>query len=146
MTEYTAHGANPDHMYRRSETTNQDTWNISTTYDWKVDKNNAFKFLVGMNRVTYDEEYNWSRKGDLSDITNPQFDLAVGLQEASGGYDWEGQLGFFGRINYALRIDTYWRLISVMMQLPNFRITCNGDGSHLFQPDGVQVKKLSCSG
>lgn len=106
MTEYTAHGANPDHMYRRSETTNQDTWNISTTYDWKVDKNNAFKFLVGMNRVTYDEEYNWSRKGDLSDITNPQFDLAVGLQEASGGYDWEGQLGFFGRINYALK-DRY---------------------------------------
>ena len=48
MTEYTAHGANPDHMYRRSETKNQDTWNISTTYDWKVDKNNAFKFLVGM--------------------------------------------------------------------------------------------------
>lgn len=106
LTEYTAHGVNPDHMYRNSETTNQDTWNISTTYDWKVDKNNVFKFLAGMNRVTYDEEYNWSRISDLSDITNPQFDLAVGLQEASGGYDWEGQLGFFGRINYALK-DRY---------------------------------------
>lgn len=106
MTEYTAHGSNPDHMYRRTENSNQDTWNITTTYDWNLNKNNVFKFMVGMNRVAYDVENSWARKSDLSDISNPQFDLAVGLQEAGGGFDWEGQMGYFGRINYALK-DRY---------------------------------------
>ena len=101
LVEYTSHGSNPDHIYRRVANGKRKTLNIVTNYNLELSELHKFKFMAGMNRVTYDETYNWSRKKDLTDITNPQFDLAVGQQESSGGNIWDGQLGFFGRINYS---------------------------------------------
>lgn len=101
LVEYTSHGANPDHIYRRVANGKRKTLNIVTNYDLELKEVHKFKFMAGMNKVAYDETYNWSRKKDLTDISNPQFDLAVGQQEASGGNKWDGQLGFFGRINYS---------------------------------------------
>ena len=98
--EYTAHGANPDHIYRKSSGARRHTFNATTDYNWQLNDDNNFKFLLGMNLVTYDYEDNWSQITDLTDITNPQFDLAVGTQTASGNQKWEGQMGYFGRINY----------------------------------------------
>lgn len=82
--EYTAHGANPDHIYRKSSGARRHTFNATTDYNWQLNDDNNFKFLLGMNLVTYDYEDNWSQITDLTDITNPQFDLAVGTQTASG--------------------------------------------------------------
>lgn len=101
-SEYTSLGSNPDHVYRRAENSQRNTLNISTVYDWNLNKANVFKFMLGMSRVTYDEKYNWSQKTTLLDINNPQFDLAVGNQTSGGGTAWESQLGYFGRINYSL--------------------------------------------
>lgn len=105
-TEYTGLGANPDHVYRRSENSTRNTFNAYTTYNLNIADAHAFKFMAGMNRVTYDEKYNWSQKTTLLDINNPQFDLAVGTQTAGGGTNWEAQLGYYGRINYSFK-DRY---------------------------------------
>lgn len=106
LVEYTAHGSNPDHVYRKVGNSKRHTLNIVSNYDLILKESHKFKFMVGANRVTYDYTDNWSQKKDLLDITNPQFDLAIGQQEASGNHSWEGQLGFFGRVNYSF-LDRY---------------------------------------
>jgi TonB-linked SusC/RagA family outer membrane protein len=99
-TTYTGAGANPDHVYRYSANSQRNTINLYSTYDFNLNENNTFKFMVGMNRVGYTTAYNWSQVTALIDYSNPQFDLATGTQTTSGGENWESQLGFFGRINY----------------------------------------------
>jgi len=101
LIEYTGHGANPDHVYQERVNSQRNTLNLISTYNLKLSRDDAFRFLVGMNRVTYNQEDIYARKLDLSDILNPQFNMAVGTQESGGDFEWEGQLGFFGRINYA---------------------------------------------
>lgn len=100
--EYTASGSNPDHIYRKSINATRNTWNAYTTYNWRLNEANVFKFMAGINRVTWTEKNNWSQKTKLLDISNPQFDLASGTETSGGGTAWEGQLGYFGRINYSL--------------------------------------------
>ena len=102
-SEYTAHGANPDHIYRNVENVNTNTINIYTTYNLNLQDIHAFKFMLGMNRVTSDSKYNWSQRIDLADIVNPEFGKALGTQTVGGGSTWEAQLGYFGRINYAYK-------------------------------------------
>lgn len=101
LIEYTGHGANPDHVYQERVNSKRNTLNIVSNYNLKLSQSDTFRFLIGMNRVTYDREDIYAKKIDLSDILNPQFNMAVGTQESGGDFDWEGQLGFFGRINYA---------------------------------------------
>ena len=102
LVEYTAHGANPDHIYRNVQNAVTNTLNIYTTYNLRLKDMHAFKFMVGMNRVTYDAKNNWSQITDLADIVDPQFGKAVGTQTSGGKTEWDAQLGYFGRINYAL--------------------------------------------
>jgi TonB-linked SusC/RagA family outer membrane protein len=97
---YTGVGANPDHVYRYVKNDQWNTLNLNTTYDLNLEDTHIFKFMLGMNRVDYQNAYNWSQITQLIDYTNPQFDLAYGTQTASGGEEWESQLGFFGRVNY----------------------------------------------
>jgi TonB-linked SusC/RagA family outer membrane protein len=100
---YTGAGANPDHVYRYAKNSQWNTINLYTTYDLNLNEQNNFKFMLGMNRVGYADAYNWSQVTQLTDITNPQFDLATGTPTTSGGEYWDSQLGFFGRINYNFR-------------------------------------------
>jgi TonB-linked SusC/RagA family outer membrane protein len=87
---------------------NENTLNAYTTYRLYLgpEKAHAFKFMLGMNLVTS----NWSsytgRKTNLIDPENPQFDLASGDQFISADRNWDSQLGYFGRINYAF-MDKY---------------------------------------
>jgi len=103
MMTYTAVGSNPDHIYRRVQNDQRNTTNLYTTYDWNLMDDHQFRFMTGMNRVAYEEAYNWSQTTQLIDYNNPQFDLAYGTQTASGGEYWESQLGFYGRVNYNFR-------------------------------------------
>ena len=102
MYEYTAHGYNPDRVYRLTNNGVQNTVNVYTTYNLNLTDLHNFKFMLGMNRVTNDEKSNWSQITDIIDITNPQFGLTMGTQTAGGGTWWEAQLCYFGRINYAI--------------------------------------------
>ncbi|MDR3287538.1 MAG: SusC/RagA family TonB-linked outer membrane protein [Prevotellaceae bacterium] len=95
-----------DHIYRRSAKSERTTSNVYSTYNLNLTENHTLKFMLGMNRVTYKNEYNWSQRSELNDIYDPQFDKASGTQTVGGGYDWDAQLGYFGRINYAF-MDKY---------------------------------------
>lgn len=103
--EYTSSGSNPDHVYRSASDGARSTLNLTTNYDLNVNDHHLH-FLAGMNAVKYDYAYSWSQITKLIDINNPQFTLANGTQTSGGSESWESQLGFFGRINYALK-DRY---------------------------------------
>ena len=100
MWTYTAIGANPDHIYRYSKNDKWNTINLKTTYEMNINDVHKLNYMLGMNRVGWDNAYNWSQTTQLIDYTNPEFDLAYGTQTTSGGKYWESQLGFFGRLNY----------------------------------------------
>ncbi len=100
MNNYTALGANPDHVYRISRNTQWSNINLNTTYDLLINDSHKFKAMLGLNRVAIESASNWSQVTQLVDYNNPQFDLAYGTQTAGGSESWESQLGFFGRINY----------------------------------------------
>ncbi len=103
---YTAKGSAPDHIYARSENQYKHTINAYTTYNLRLQDMHDFKFMVGLNRVTDNGSYNWTERPELLDIHNPQFDLATGVYDGSGGQNWGAQLGYFGRINYVFK-DRY---------------------------------------
>ena len=91
-----------DKIYQDSYTSQRKTWNITSTYDLKL-QSHLFNFMVGANIVSYDETGVWGQKTTLLNIDNPQFDLATGTQTAGGGAAWSSTAGFFGRINYNYR-------------------------------------------
>ncbi|WP_207535041.1 SusC/RagA family TonB-linked outer membrane protein [Desertivirga arenae] len=106
MDTYTAAGTNPDHLYRSAEDFKRHTLNAYTTFDYSLNKDNTFKFLLGLNRVADDVESQWTQVTNLSDITNPQFNFGVGTYTGGGDKFWEAQLGYFSRINYGFK-DKY---------------------------------------
>lgn len=103
---YTSIGSTPDNINRRSTNSQRNTINAYTTYQLNLNSANQFKFMAGMNRVSYVEEYHWGQKAGLMDFENVQFGGAGGTQTTDGGKSWESQLGFFGRMNYSL-LDKY---------------------------------------
>ena len=70
---YTGLGANPDHFARTATNFYSHTINAYTTYAWNLNGNNAFKFILGVNRVTGSTEFQTSQITNLLDIYNPQF-------------------------------------------------------------------------
>lgn len=75
------------------------TFNAFTTYNLNINRN-VFKFTGGSNIVGNKWESHWSRKTELIDNDNPQFNFAVGNETVGGGANWDSQVGFFGRVNY----------------------------------------------
>jgi len=100
---YTAPGSAPDHMYRLSENRYKHTVNAFTTYNWNVDDDSEFKFMLGINRVTDNWADHYTQVTELTDIFNPQFNYGIGTWTGGGESFWEAQLGYFGRVNYAYR-------------------------------------------
>lgn len=106
---YTSVGSGTDLINRQSINTQRNTINAFTTYNWKMNEANSFKFMAGMNRVSYEENGHWAQINSLLDLENVQFGNANGIQTAGAPMSvpsWESQLGFFGRVNYAL-FDKY---------------------------------------
>lgn len=104
--QYTADGTSPDHIRRESTNAKRHTLNITTNYNWQINDNNNLKALIGINRTDWESEDNWSQITNLTDIVNPSWDKTAGTQTSSGNLYWDGQLGFFGRLNYTL-MDKY---------------------------------------
>lgn len=100
---YTGLGANPDHFARTATNWFSHTINAYTTYDLNLKEDHAFKFILGVNRVTATTEWQSSQVTNLTDINNPQFNFGIGTQTISGDKTWESQLGYFGRINYSFQ-------------------------------------------
>lgn len=106
---YNSSGPGASQVGQETRAVDNNTFNIYTTYNLQLgaEKEHAFKFMAGMNRVTskWNSMKGW--KTNLIDLTNPQFPLASGDQFVEGNRNWEAQLGFFGRINYAFQ-DRYF--------------------------------------
>jgi hypothetical protein len=94
---YTALGSNPDHFYRSATNFFSHTINAYTTYSLNLKDDHAFKFLLGVNRVSATTEWQSSQITSLSNIDNPQFSFGTGTQTVDGDKTWESQLGYFGR-------------------------------------------------
>ncbi len=91
------------YVFRSSREDNNNIFNVYSTYNLKLgnEQQHAFKFMAGMNRVSQKWKMNGSQRNDLFDYENPQFEFATGEDIVTSGADWESQLGFFGRVNYA---------------------------------------------
>lgn len=103
LDTYTALGSNPDHFARTETNFFSHTINAYTTYTQTFREDHSFKFMLGVNRVTAQTEWQSSQITTLSDINNPQFNYGTGTQTIAGDKTWEGQLGYFGRLNYAFK-------------------------------------------
>src|SRR5690606_38418485 len=86
---YTAPGSAPDHMYRLSENRYKHTVNAFTTYNWSVDDDSQFKFMLGINRVTDNWANHSTQVTELTDIFNPQFNYGIGTWTGGGESFWE---------------------------------------------------------
>lgn len=103
LNTYTSVGASPDHVYRDSKNDQWNTITLKTDYNLTFLEDHNAKFLLGMNRVAYENANNWSQITQLVDYSNPQLELASGTQTIGGKENWESQLGFFGRVNYSFK-------------------------------------------
>lgn len=106
---YNSSGPGASQVGYQNKSVDNNTFNIYTTYNLQLgaEKEHAFKFMVGMNRVTCKWSSHKGWKTNLIDLTNPQFPLASGDQFIEGDRNWEAQLGFFGRLNYSFE-DRYF--------------------------------------
>lgn len=123
--QYTSDGAGIDHIRRESTHAKRHTLNVTMDYNWDINENNNLKAMIGLNRTDWESKQHWSQITNLTDIANPSFDKTRGTQTASGNDYWDGQLGLFARVNYAL-FDKY-------LLEANIRY----DGSSKF-PDGMK--------
>lgn len=89
------------YIYQSTSIAQRHTVNAYSTYNWDLNDINNFKFTLGTNIVANKWKSHWSRRSNLIRNDDPQFDLATGVQESGGGANWDSQLGYFGRINYA---------------------------------------------
>ena len=106
---YNSSGPGASQVGYQNKSVDNNTFNIYTTYNLQLgaEKEHAFKFMVGMNRVTSKWSLHKGWKTNLIDLTNPQFPLASGDSFIEGDRNWEAQLGFFGRLNYSFE-DRYF--------------------------------------
>jgi hypothetical protein len=110
---YTATGTNPDHLRAQSLIFNNSTLNAYTTYNLNLHVDHAFKFMLGVNRVTSTTEWQSSQINSLTDYFQSPFNFGNGTQLVAGDKAWEAQLGYFGRVNYAYKNKYCWKEIYV---------------------------------
>lgn len=104
--QITTDGSGVDQIKRESTNAKRHTLNITMDYDWQINESNNLKALIGMNRADWESKNHWAQITNLTDIITPSFDKTTGTQTSSGNFYWDGQLGFFARVNYAL-FDRY---------------------------------------
>ena len=98
-----AAGTAMDHIREQHGNDQWSTLNVNSTYDFNFGPDHKGTFLLGAERRTWIFRDVWGQTTMLTDLNNPQFDLAIGTQTSSGNHAWDAQVGFFGRINYGFR-------------------------------------------
>ena len=82
----------------------QHTVNAYSVYNLKLNSSNDFKFTLGTNMVANKWNSHSSKSMQLiKSDGDPQFNFATGTQYVTGDANWESQIGYFGRINYAYK-------------------------------------------
>lgn len=96
----------PNLFKREHENSYRHTLNAMTDYSFSLNEIHDFKLMAGMNLSTYDASSHYTQVTELSDFQNPQFAFGTGTWTGGGSVSWQAQLGYFGRMNYAL-MDKY---------------------------------------
>lgn len=89
------------YIYQSTLSAQRHTVNAYSTYNLNLTNQHRFKLMLGTNIVANKWKSHWSRKTNLINNDNPQFNFAVGNETTGGGANWDGQVGYFGRVNYA---------------------------------------------
>ncbi len=89
------------YVFKSSRIDQKHTLNAFTTYKLNVADKNKFKFILGTNVVASEWESHSSKISELFNNDEPEFNFAIGKEEAKAGANWESQVGYFGRINYS---------------------------------------------
>ncbi len=92
---------NDSYFYQSSYASQRHTVNAYSTYRLNLNDKHAFKLMLGTNIEAFKWNSHWSDKTGLINNDNPQFNFAVGTETVGGGANWNSQLGYFGRLNYA---------------------------------------------
>ncbi len=90
-------------IYQRSFNSQRHTFNAFSTYGKKFGEDHDFKAMLGTNIVAFKWRNHFSRRTNLINEENPQFDFATGVQESGGDTNWDSQVGVFGRLNYTFK-------------------------------------------
>ncbi len=93
-------------IYRRDFFSKRHTFNAISTYNKNLEGGHDLKLMLGTNIVAYQWEDEWLRRTNLINEENPQFNFATGVQTNGADTNWDSQVGFFGRANYAYK-DKY---------------------------------------
>ena len=82
----------------------RNTINAYTTYELNLMKDHNMKFMLGMNRVTYDMEYSQARRKQVNDIgeSSIQLPFATGEQYVWGDKGLERPVGIFWSLQLRL--------------------------------------------
>jgi TonB-linked SusC/RagA family outer membrane protein len=89
------------YIYNSNLQAQRHTVNAYSTYNYDLNSKNRFKFMLGTNIVASKWNMHWSKKTELINNNNPQYPFAVGTETTNGSANWDGQVGYFGRVNYA---------------------------------------------
>ncbi len=88
-------------VYRSTLTAQRHTVNAYSTYNLNIKSDHQLKFMLGTNMVAGKWNSHYSRRTELINNDNPQFPYGVGTETSGGDANWDGLVGYFGRINYA---------------------------------------------
>jgi TonB-linked SusC/RagA family outer membrane protein len=88
-------------VFRSTFSEQRHTVNAYSTYNLNLNNDHQFKFMVGTNMVAGKWSSHTSRRSELINNDNPQFPFGVGTETSSGDANWDGLVGYFGRVNYA---------------------------------------------
>lgn len=91
------------YIYQSSFYQQRHTVNAYSTYNLRVGEGSQFKFMLGSNIVAGKWNSHYSKRTELINNDNPQYNFAVGTETSGGGANWDGLVGYFGRINYAFQ-------------------------------------------
>ena len=88
--------------YRSTLYAQRHTVNAYSTYNLNLNRDHDLKFMLGTNLVAGKWSSHFSRKTELIN-TDPQLPFGTGTEFADGDANWDGLVGYFGRINYAFK-------------------------------------------
>ncbi|MCH5596825.1 SusC/RagA family TonB-linked outer membrane protein [Niabella ginsengisoli] len=89
------------YIYQFTQREERHTVNAYSTYNLNLKNSHDLKFMLGTNIVANKWNNHFSRAYELTNMDNPQFAFTSGRQETGGDANWDSQLGYFGRVNYA---------------------------------------------
>lgn len=90
------------------------TWSNTLRYNWDLNKDNSFKFLVGTEYIKTDLDYSFNKKEGYALQTEDYFTLSAGTGNSivTGGSTGNRLFSQFGRVDYSYQ-DKYLAAVTV---------------------------------